>query len=161
DVDQFLVEGFLVGEALRLQDDAFGDLHIASALGGDGAHEGGGVVGDLFFHHIVRSDGRAPGGHEDGMGGSGVGAGSHGGDVGTFENEEAGGGGAAARGSHVNDDRHRRGGDLLDDVAHRGFEPAGCAQIDKHSGVTVLLGGFDTTADEFRADRLDGVVDGE
>src|SRR5581483_7639067 len=95
DVDQFLVEGFLVGEALRLQNDAFGDLHIASSLGGDGAHEGGGVVGDLFFHHIVRSDGRAPRCHQDGVRGSRVGAGRHGGDVSAFKNEEAGGGGAA------------------------------------------------------------------
>jgi hypothetical protein len=46
-LDQVLVECFLIGEGLRLADGAFGELDVATALGDDGAHEGGGVVLDL------------------------------------------------------------------------------------------------------------------
>ena len=93
-VDQFLVERFLFGERLGFAYGAFGEFDVAAALGNDGTHQGGGVVLDFFHHGLV---GLAEESH--GMGGAGVGAGSHGGDIGGFENEDSGRGGAAPVGA--------------------------------------------------------------
>ena len=60
---------------------------------------------------------------EDGVGGAGFGAGSHGGDVGGFEEEEAGGAGAAAGGLDEDDDGDGRGFDVGDHL--RGWSRAG------------------------------------
>ena len=72
-------------EGFRVADGVFGVFGVAAADGDVGAQEGGGVVLDLFLE-----DGVHGGAFDDGVGGAGFGAGSHGGDVGGFEQKEAG-----------------------------------------------------------------------
>ena len=78
---------------------------LASALRGDGAHEGGGVILDFAVHLLVGLY-LDWANERDGMSGPGGGSGGHGGDVGGFENEDPGGTGVASRGRHVDDDRY-------------------------------------------------------
>src|SRR5258705_8853551 len=93
EVDQIQLEGFFVAVGFGVADGVLGGLYVASAAACVGAEEGCGVVFDLLFE-----DGIDLVAHDDGVGGAGVGAGSHGGYVGGFEEEEAGGGCAAAAG---------------------------------------------------------------
>src|SRR5258708_26579380 len=91
EVDQFQLEGFFVAVGLGVADGIVGGLYVASAAASVGAEEGCGIVFDLFFE-----DGVELAALDDGMGGSGVGAGGHGGYVGGFEEEETGGACTAA-----------------------------------------------------------------
>ena len=76
---------------------------------------GGGVIFDLAVHLVVGLD--LDGTDEcDRMRGSGGCSRGHGRNVGGFEDEDSGGAGVSAGGGHVDDDRNRRGGDLLDDA---------------------------------------------
>ncbi len=156
-VNQVVLERFLVGEGLGLAHGALGDLDVAAALGDHRAHEGGGIVLDFFRHDLV---GLAAA-ERDRMRRAGVGAGRHGGDVGGFQDEEPGRGGARAAGRDVDDDRHGRSDDLLDDLARRFGQAAGRRKADQ-DGVGVLrLGGFDAAGDVFQRDGVNGVVDVE
>ena len=106
-VDQVLRQGFLVGEGFRFAHGAFGELDVAAAPGNDRAHQSGGIVLDLLLHFVIGLDrGRAE--EQHGMRRSSVGAGSHGRDVGGFENEDSRRTGAAAAGRHINDDGNLR-----------------------------------------------------
>ena len=99
EVDEVELEGFLLAVGFGVADGVFGGGDVAAATLGVGAEEGGGVVFDFFLE-----DGVHRLAFDDGVGGSGVGAGGHGGDVGGFEDEEAGGSGAGAGGGDVDDD---------------------------------------------------------
>ncbi len=109
EVDQLQVEGFFVAVGLGVADGILGGLHVASAAAGVGAEEGCGVVFDLFLEDWVELAAI-----DDGMSGAGVGAGSHGGYVGRFEEEEAGGACPAAGWRDEDDDRDRGVFDGLD-----------------------------------------------
>ncbi len=52
-VDEMLRQRFLLGERLGLANCALCDLDIATALGGDRAHQSGSVIFQLFLHHVV------------------------------------------------------------------------------------------------------------
>ena len=55
-VDEMAGERFLLGERLGFAHGALGTFDVASALGCEGAHEGGSVVLDFAIHLIVRLD---------------------------------------------------------------------------------------------------------
>ena len=99
EVDEFEFEGFVVAVGFGVADGVFGGLDVAAAARGVGAEEGCGVVLDLLFE-----DGVELAAFDDGVGGAGVGSGSHGGDVGGFEEEEACRAGAAAGRGDEDDD---------------------------------------------------------
>ena len=77
EVDELELEGLFVAVGLGVADGVFGGFDVAATTGGIGAEEGGGVVLDLFLE-----DGIELTAFDDGVGGAGVGAGGHGGDVG-------------------------------------------------------------------------------
>ena len=95
------------------------------------------------------------------MGGSGVGSGSHGGDVGGFEDEEAGGAGAASGGRDIDDDGNGGAFDGLDHVAGGVEQAAGGAERDEHGGGVAACGLVEAALDVAGGDGLDGVVEGE
>src|ERR1039457_3893620 len=74
------------------------------------------------------------------------------------EDEEPGGCGAAAAGRHVDDDRHRRGHDFLDDFARRIDQSAGSVDLDQDG--LIVVGGCrgEGAANVFGGDGLNGVV---
>ncbi len=157
-VDQVLRKGFLVGEGLGFAHGAFGELDVAAAPGNDRTHQGGGIVLDLLLHLVVGLDlGWTE--EQDGMRRAGVGSGSHGCDVGGFEDEDSGGTGAAAAGRDVDDDRNLRIRDLLDDVAGGFDEASGGIDLDQYSLIVAALGFVDGAGDVFLGDGLNGVVD--
>ena len=122
--------------------------------GGDGAHEGSGIVLDFLHHGLVRLAEES-----DGVGGSGVGAGGHRGDVSGFEDKDAGGASARAGRGDVDDDGNRGRRKLFDDVASGIDEPAGRIEFDEDGFVVIGGGGFEGASDVFGGDGLDGVVD--
>ena len=156
EVDQLELEGFLVAVGLGVADGVFGGFYVAAAAGGVGAEEGCGVVLDFFFE-----DGIELAAFDDGMGGAGVGAGGHGGDVGCFEEEEAGGACAAAGGRDEDDDGDGGVFDGLDHDAGGVEQAAGCAHGDEDQ-LGVLAGGLlEAALEVVGGDGLDGVVEGE
>ena len=157
-VDEMLREGFLLGEGFGFADGTFGDLNIASAPGNDGAHQGRGIVLDLLLHLIVGLD-RGWAEEQHGMRRAGVGSGSHGRDVGGFEDEDSSRTGAAAAGRYVEDDRDLRIRDLLDDVASGFDEASGGIDLDQYCLIVAALGFVDGAGDVFLGDGLNGVVD--
>ncbi len=157
-VDQVLRESFLLGEGFGFEHRAFGDFDVAAAPGGDGAHEGGGIVLDFALHLVVGLDlGRAE--EQDGMRRAGVGSGGHGRDVGGFEDEDSGRTGAAAGGGDVNDDGDLRVRDLLDDLAGGVDEASGSIDLDQYGLIVAALGFVDGAGNVFLGDGLNGVVD--
>ena len=67
----------------------------------------------------------------------------------------------AAGRSHVDDDRHGRGYDLVDDFAGRFDQSAGSVEFDQDGLVVVGGGKVERAADVFGGDGLDGVVYGD
>ena len=156
EVDELEFEGFCVAVGFGVADGVFGGFDVAAAAAGVGAEEGCGVVLDLLLE-----DGVELAAFDDGVGGAGVGAGSHGGDVGGFEEEEAGGAGAAAGGRDEDDDRDGGVFDGLDHDAGRFEQATGGAHGDEDQ-LRVLAGGFlEAALEVVGGDGLDGVVDGE
>jgi len=105
-VDQVLrrlIQGFIGGEGFGGADGGFSDIGIAPAAGDIGAQEGSRVVLHLLLHGVVGGSGC-----EDRVRSAGVGAGSHGGYIRRFKNEEACRSSPRAGGSDVDDDRHLR-----------------------------------------------------
>ena len=156
EVDELEVEGFFVAVGLGVADGVFGGLDVASAAGDVGAEEGRGVVLDLLLE-----DGVGLAAFDDGVGGSGVGSGGHGGDVGGFEQEEAGGAGAAAGGGDEDDDGDGGAFDGLDHDAGGFEQAAGGAEGDEDGGGVVAGGLVEAALEVVGGDGLDGVVDGE
>ncbi len=97
----------------------------------------------------------------DGMGGSGIGAIGHGGDVGGLEDEESGGGGAGAAGRDEDDDGDRRRFDFGDDLAGGVEQAAGGVELDEQGGGVTRCGGVDGAGDALGGDGLDGAVDAQ
>ena len=155
EVDEMEVEGFLLGPGDGLADGFFGLLDVASAARDVGAKEGRGVVLDLGLHDIV---GLAAA-EGDRMGGSGIGAVGHGGDVGGLEDEESGGGGAGSAGRDEDDDRDGGGFDFGDDLAGGVEQSAGGVEFDEQGSGVTRLGGVDGAGDALGGDGLDGAVD--
>jgi len=141
-------------QGFRLAHCAFRHFDVAAALGYKGTHEGGGVVLDLFLHHVIHLAAK----HADGMGRARIGTGRHGGDVCTFQDEKSGGSRATTARSNVEDHRHGRCQDFFDNVASRVEQPAGRADLDQHRLVLVAVGFLDGAADVLGGDGLDGVV---
>ncbi len=156
-VDEMAGERFLLGEGLRLAHGALGTFDVASALGCEGAHEGGSVILDFAIHLIVGLDLHRTN-ERDRMRGAGCRSGSHGGDVGGFENKYSRGTCVPAGGRHVDDHRHGRTGNLLDDLAGRTDQAAGCIHLDQYSLRVAAVGFVDGAGDVLGADGLDGVV---
>jgi hypothetical protein len=151
----FLVERLLLGKGFGLAHGALGQFDVASALGDDGAHQGRGVVLHFHFHHVIHFFAA----EDDGMRCARIGSRSHGGDVGRFENEEAGRCGAAAAGRHVDDDGNRRGDDLLDNFAGGIDQSSGSVDLDQDRLIVIGGGHGERAANVFGGDGLDGVVD--
>ena len=104
DVDQVLLQCFLIGPRLRLAHRALGQLHVAAARPDERAHEGGGVVFHLGLHHVIHLLAT----QRDRMRRAGVGSRRHRRDVGRLQDEESRRSRVGAAGSDVDDDRHRR-----------------------------------------------------
>jgi hypothetical protein len=98
-----LIQGFVRGEGFGGADGGFCDIGIASASSDVRAQEGSRVVLHLLLHGVV---GRARCEHR--MRSSGVGAGSHGGYICRFKNEEASRSRTRAGRSDIDDDWHLR-----------------------------------------------------
>ena len=137
-VDQVLRQRFLFGEGLGFEHGAFGDLDVAAAPGGDRAHEGGGIILDFALHLVVGLD-LSWAEEQHGMRRASVGSGSHGCDVGRFEDEDSSRTGAAAGGRDVEDDGNRRVRDLLDDVAGGFDEASGRIDLDQYGLIVAAL----------------------
>ncbi len=156
-VDEMEIESFLFGPGDGLADRLFSFLRVASAARDVGAEEGRGVILDFGLHCLVR----LAAAEGDGMGGSGIGAIGHGGDVGGLEDEESGGGGAGAAGRHEDDDGDGGRFDFGDDFAGGVEQAAGGIDLDQQSGGVTRPGGIDGARDPFGGDGLDGAVDVE
>ena len=127
--------------------------HVAAALGDKGAHEGGAIVLHFRLHHFIHLFAQ-----QDGMGSTGVGSGRHGGDIGGFEDIEAGRRGTRAGRSDVNDDWNFRGQHFRDDAPGGVDESARSAQLDEHGFGVDLIGMRNGAIDEFLGDGIDRVV---
>ena len=66
-----------------------------------------------------------------------------------------------AGGRHVDDDRYEGAGNLLDDFARRADQAAGRIHLDQYGLVVAAVSFVDGAGDVFRADGLDGVVNGD
>ena len=86
DIDQVLLQCFLIGPRFRFAHSTFGQLDVAAARSHEGTHEGSRIVFHLRLHHVVHLFAT----QDHGMRRSGVGSGSHGGNVGRLQDEEAG-----------------------------------------------------------------------
>ncbi len=153
-VDQVLLQSFLIGPRLRLAHRGLRQLHVAPSRPDVRAHEGGRVVLDLGLHGVVH----LLAAESDGMRRSGVGPGSHGRHVGGFEDEEASRSRSRPAGSNIDDDRYRRGQDLLDDGASGIQQAARRAQFDQHGIGVGLARVFDGAINVLGRNRLNGVI---
>ena len=153
-VDQVLLQRLLVGPRFRLAHRALRQLQVTATRSHERPHESGGVVLHLRLHHVVHllaaQDYR--------MGRAGVGAGRHGRNVCRLQNKEAGRGRVGSAGRHVDNHRHRRSKNLLDDFAGRVDQSARRAQFNQHRVRIGLAGALDGAIYILRADGLDGVV---
>ena len=131
-------------------------VHVAVALDDVGAQECLGVVLHLLGQGFV---GLAE--FEDHMGRSGVGSGSHGGDVGRLQQEESGRPGAGARRSHINDDGNSRGQDGAGHLTHRVDQAAGGVEFDQQGRRAFGVGARDGAVKLAGGHGLDGVVKNE
>jgi len=95
------------------------------------------------------------------VGGSGLRAGGHGGDVGRLQQEESGRTGAAARRFDEDDDGHLRCLDVGHHLAGGIEQSTGRAHGDEHSLGVAAGGVVQAALHVFGGDGLDGVVDGE
>jgi hypothetical protein len=154
DIDQVLLQRFLVGPRLRLAHGALRQLHVAAARPDKRAHEGSRIVFHFRLHHVVH----LLAAQDDGMGRARVCSRRHRGNVGRLENEEAGRGGIGAGGRDIDDDGHRRSQNLLDDLARGIDQAAGRTQLDEHGISIGLPRMLDGAVDVLGADGLDGVI---
>src|SRR5690349_9770792 len=90
---------------------------------------------------------------------SGIRARGHGGNVSRFENVEPCRSRSAAGRIDIDNDRHRRGENLADDVARGINQTAGRANLDQNSLRMLLSGLVDAALDVFVGDRIDGAID--
>jgi hypothetical protein len=90
---------------------------------------------------------------------AGVGSGSHGGNIGGFQNEKSGRTGAAAGGRDIKNDRNLRCRNLLDDLAGGFDQAAGGIDFDQQGLVVAAPGFVDGAGDVFLSDGLNGVID--
>ena len=81
----------------------------------------------------------------------------HGGDVGGHGDDGAGRVRARSGRRDVDDDRHLRGEEALDDPAHRRREPSRGVEHEHHRRVVALLGAVDRVVDELLRDGVDVV----
>src|ERR1700692_1073420 len=149
--------GFLLGKGFGLEHGADCDLNIAASSGSDRAHESGSIVLHFALHLVVdlgreRAD-------QDGMRRARIGSGSHGGDVGGFEDEDTRRTGAAAGGGDVEDDGNGGVRDLIDNLASGLDETSGSIDLDPYSLIVAALSFVDSAGNIFLGNRLDGVVD--
>ena len=93
------------------------------------------------------------------MRGASIGSGSHGSDVGRFEDEKSSGCGAAAAGCYIDDDRNGRGHNFFDDVAGRFDQSSGSVDLDEDSLVVIGSSEFERAANVFGGYGLDGILD--
>jgi hypothetical protein len=91
------------------------------------------------------------------MGRAGIGAGSHGGYVGSFEEKEASRCGASAGGRYVNDDGHTRAEDGARHGAHGVDQASGCIENYEKSCGSFGIGAGESAIELPGGYRLDGV----
>ncbi len=87
-----------------------------------------------------------------------IGSGSHGGDVGRFEDEKSGRGRAASGGRHIENDGNRGVRNLLDNFASRFDKTPGCIDLDQYSLSAAALSFVDGAGYVFFSNGLNGVV---
>src|SRR5216684_3529948 len=138
-------------------DRGFGQRWVAPALFRVAAQEGQGVVENLALHGFVDLQ-LPPADGNDRRSGSGVRAGSHGGNIRGEQDEETSGSAASASGRDVHGDRNARRQDVLDDVLHGIAEAAGRVHGDENQGRLAALGIRDAFIDIGGEDGLDDAV---
>ncbi len=157
-VNQLAVQRFLFAECLGFCDCLLCQLDIAAAPGGNAADVGGGIIGGLAAKRFVDVYGRAAN-HKNRRRSTCGGARGHGRYVGRKKNEEARRSSARPGRGHIDDDRHRRADDALDNAAHGVVQPAGRIQRDEDQAGAAARGFVNAADDELGRKRHDGAID--
>jgi hypothetical protein len=150
-----LLERLARAEVGRLRDHLARHLDVAVVLAGELADVGGGVVDDLAAE-VVRDVLAAD---RDRGRGADVRLRRHREHVGRHADHRAGGVGAGTPRGDVDDHRDLGGEDALDDVAHRGRQPAGRVHLDHRRRVALLLRPLDRVQEVVLGDRVDVVLE--
>ena len=158
EIAQPAVERFPLSKRLRLSNGGLGQRHIAAATLGVAPQIGGGIVEDLLLHRLVDADWIATD-RQQGRGGTCVGARRHGRDVRSEQDEETGGRGACASRRDVHSHGRARIDDVLDDLAHRRIQAAGCVHRDEDQRRAAVIGLVDAAVDVLGHHRVDLTVD--
>ena len=153
DVDEVIVQCFLVREGLAFEHGFFGQRSVAPPLGGNAAQVRRGIVLQFLFHDRIHL-----GADHDRVCGAGIGSGSHRRNVAGFEEEKSGRGGAASTRRYIRDDRDGRSDHLLDGLAHRVHEPARSIQTDEHRLSVAGLRLLEGPGDDIHRDRMDDAI---
>ena len=125
---------------------------LRAATPGVAPQIGGGIVEDLLLHRLVDADWIATD-RQQGRGGTCVGARRHGRDVRSEQDEETGGRGACASRRNVHSHGRARIDDVLDDLAHRCVEAAGCVDRDEDQRRAAVVGLVDAARRRTRPSR--------
>ena len=154
-VDEIALPRLFFGEGHALQYPLLRQFGVASALGHKTADIGGGIVFHLFLHDFVHL---APT-QRYGMSGSGVGAGSHDGQIAGQQDKESCRCGSGAAGPDKDQHRNFRPQYLLDDFPHGSVETARRTHLDDHGSGAFLLCLFQASGDVLRNDGVNHIVD--
>ena len=95
----------------------------------------------------------------DGMSRSSIGSGRHGRNVGAFEDEESRRRRATAAGRDIDNHRHGRGHNLLNNFTRSIEQPAGSIDLDEQGLVFVAIRFGDGAGNVFGCDGMDRIID--
>ncbi|MDC4225286.1 MAG: hypothetical protein MPW15_13880 [Candidatus Manganitrophus sp.] len=155
-IDDVQFHRFLLGDGDRFANRFFGPLGVPASPLRQRSDISGGIIRDLLLHLLIHLSS-----HRDRVGRADIGAGGHRREMRREGDEDPRRSRPPAAGGDINDDRDLRSDHRLDDIPHRGIEPAGGIELDDQRLGAGLLGLRDRRREEFGRHRIDDPVIGD